>query len=271
MAGIAISAPHKYYEYLIKNVHHLRSNIKYMDPIEIWEVGDELTSEMRESLSLFPNIILKNTTEFDDRIQHWRGYQSKAAVIKFSKLNDIIISDADVVIFQDPSIIQKDNLYIETGSYLFRDYPYWVFNLPPERLSDQTNMTAISKFTSHNYYDGRRSFIKSLLPNISPFFPQEWLHLYQDSYPNYPAAESLVESGLFYINREKNNDVINTFYDLNDNWKETYECVYGDKELLWLAFIKHNKKFTLHNHYPTSNNNKLLQIYNNNPFYIQKY
>jgi hypothetical protein len=268
MAGIAIPAPQKYYEYLMQNVYNLCVNIKYTHPIEIWEVGDELTNEMRESLSLFQNIIFKNTTEFDDRIQHWRGFQAKAPVIKHSKLNDIIICDADVVIFEDPSIIQKSEPYIETGSYIFRDYAYWCFDLPSERLPDQIN---ISKFNSHNYYDKRRSFIRSIAPIFTPLFPQEWMHLYNDSYPNYPVPESLAESGVFFINREKNNDVINTFYDLNNNWKESYEYVHGDKELTWLSFIKNNKKCTLNNFYPTSYNNKLLQLYNNKPFYIQKY
>ena len=267
MAGIAIPAPHKYYEYLIQNIYNLRLNINYIDPIEIWEVGDELTNEMRESLSSFPNIIFKNTTEFDDRIQHWRGFQAKAPVIKYSKLNDIIMCDADVVIFENPSIIQKSDSYKETGSYIFRDYSYWYFDLPSERLPDQTN---ISKFNSHDYYDKRRSFVRSIASNLSPLFPQEWMHLYNDSYPNYLAPEGLAESGVFYINREKNIDVINTFYDLNDNWKESYACVYGDKELTWLSFIKNNKKFTLNNYYPTSYNNNLLQIYDDKPFYIQK-
>jgi hypothetical protein len=43
---------------LTKNIHNLRNNIGYTDPIEIWEIGDELTDEMREKLALFPNIVL---------------------------------------------------------------------------------------------------------------------------------------------------------------------------------------------------------------------
>ena len=268
MAGIAIPAPHRYYEYFIQNIYNLRLNIKYTDPIEIWEVGDELTNEMREVLSLFPNIIFKNTTEFDDRIQHWRGFQAKAPVIKYSKLNDIIICDADVTILEDPKKIQNNNSYIETGSYIFLDFPYFYFDLPSERLPDQTN---ISKFNSHDYYDKRKSFVRSIIPNLSLLFPQEWTHLYNDSYPNYPAPEGLAESGVFFINREKNNDVIDTFYDLNDNWKESYECVHGDKELTWLSFVKNNKKYTLNNCYPTPYSGNILQLYNNNPFYIQKH
>lgn len=266
-AGIAIPAPHRYYKNLIQNINILRNRIRYTDPIEIWEIGDELTPEMRQELSLFPNIILKNTLEFDDRIEHWRGFQAKAPVIKHSKLNDIIICDADVTLLDDPSIIQKNNSYIETGSYIFRDVTYYYFDLPSEKL----NQPNISKFNSHDYYDKRRSFVRSISPNKSVYFPQEWDHLYNDSYPNYLASECLAESGVFFINREKNNDVIDTFYDLNNNWQESYECVHGDKELTWLSFIKHNKNFSFNNHIASSYNNCILQLYDSKPFYIQKH
>jgi len=269
MAGIAITVPLKYIDYLFNNLNVLSQDIKYTNPIEIWEVGDELNDDIRNKLSLYPNVILKNTTEFDDRVQHWRGFQAKAAITKYSKINDIIVCDADVTLLQDPLIVQQSKEYINTGSYLFRDYSYWYFDLPQQKLPNQNTL---EKFVSHDYYDRRRNFIKTISPNISPLFPKEWSHIYDEGYPSSRVFESLVESGLFYINREKHIDVIDTFYDLNNNWEYTYQCVHGDKELLWLAFIQHNKEFSLHNKYPTSyNNTYLLQLYNNSPFYAQKF
>jgi len=44
MLGIAIPAPLRYYDYFLKNIYNLRVNIGYMDPIERWEIGDELTN-----------------------------------------------------------------------------------------------------------------------------------------------------------------------------------------------------------------------------------
>jgi hypothetical protein len=268
MAGIAIPAPAKYIDQILKNIYNLRINIRYTDPIEIWEVGEELTSEMRMVLSLFPNVTFKNTTDFDDRIEHWRGFQAKAPVIKYSKLNDIIMCDADVVLFQDPSIIQKSSGYNETGSFLFLDFPYFYYNLPSKRVKDQTS---IEKFNSHDYYDKRKSFVRSIIPKPPSFFPSEWKHLYEDSYPTSPAPEGLVESGVFYINREKHSDVIDTFYNLNFNWKETYEYTHGDKELTWLSFMVHNKNITINTSYPYPYKGKICQVYNNSPFYIQKF
>jgi hypothetical protein len=268
MSGIAIPAPSRYYDYFLKSIYNLRVNIGYMDPIEIWEIGDELTNEMRDRLALFPNIVFKNTTDYDDRIEHWRGFQAKAPVIKHSKLNDIIICDADVTLFQDPSVIQKSAAYIETGSFMFLDFPYYYFDLPREKHGDQIH---ISKFNSHTYYDKRRSFVKKICPDPPSFFPIEWKHLYDDSYPTSLAPEGLVEAGVFYVNREKHSDVIDTFYEFNCDWKESYECVHGDKEITWLSFMRHHKKVTFNNAHPVSYKGLICQIYNNYPFYIQKY
>ena len=110
----------------------------------------------------------------------------------------------------------------------------------------------------------------SLVPNKLDFFPKEWSYLYYDGYAGYPVAEALVESGVFFVNREKNNDVINTFYELNDNWKENYKYVHGDKDLVWLSFLKNNKPFSLNPEYP-QHNGSLIQTYKNKPFYSQKY
>ena len=85
------------------------------------------------------------------------------------------------------------------------------------------------------------------------------------------APEGLVESGIFYINRERHSDVIDTFYEFNCDWKESYECVHGDKEIIWLSFMRHNKKLTFNNAYPVPYEGKICQIYNSLPFYIQKF
>jgi len=209
---------------------------------------------------------IKNTLEFDDRITHWRGFQVKAPVLKFSKATDIIICDADVTIFQDPVIIQNSKAYNDIGSYMFRDFKYWSWNLPKERNPNPT-----SNFENHDHYDRRRKFVKSIAPVLTSIFPSEWAYFYNDDYPSYPAEESLVESGVFFINRDKHQDVIDTFYDLNNNHKEIYQYVHGDKELVWLSFIKNNKSFSINDTYPVSLFNSLTQLYNNTPFYIQKY
>ena len=271
LTGIAIPSPEKYKEYIVQNIFNLTINLDYKDPIEIWEVGEELSSESRSILSVFSNVVFKNTTDFDDRIEHWRGFQAKAPVLKYSKLNHIIICDADVTILKNPSIIQASEEYAKTGSYMFRDLELWKFNLSLTNFNiNNQNENYTDKFTSFYYYDIRKKFVMSLVPNKLDFFPKEWSYLYYDGYAGYPVAEALVESGVFFVNREKNNDVINTFYELNDNWKENYKYVHGDKELVWLSFLKNNKPFSLNPEYP-QHNGSLIQTYKNKPFYSQKY
>lgn len=264
MSGIAVPSPERYSNYLLQNVNILRNNLGYADPIEIWEVGEELSSETRNKLMTFDSIHFKNTTEFDDRIEHWRGFQAKAPVLKHSRLNDIIICDADVTLLQNPSIIQHDKKYLETGSYFFRDLEFWKFN-----LAYQCNNPNLDKFYDRNYYLNRRNFIKNLQPIKLDFFPNEWDHIYSDDIPLHSVAEAHVESGVFYINRNMHDNVINTFYDLNNDWKESYKYVHGDKELTWLSFIKNNKPFSINDYYPLQQD-LLIQIYKSAPFYVQK-
>jgi hypothetical protein len=51
------------------------------------------------------------------------------------------------------------------------------------------------------------------------------------------------ESGVVYFNKSIHLDVVETIYQLNDNHKETYNYVYGDKETFWLACCINNKPF----------------------------
>ena len=46
-----------------------------------------------------------------------------------------------------------------------------------------------------------------------------------------------------YINKARHKDVVETIFELNSNWQETYNYIYGDKETFWLAFVMHNIEF----------------------------
>lgn len=261
-SGVAIPVPQRYEKMTLTNIYNLRNTFNFQDPIEIWEVGEEVSQEARQLLSTFPNVQFKNTLTYDDRIEYWRGYQVKGLVTKYSSFDDYIFCDADVVFLQNPSIIQRSTDYLITGSYMFRDFPFWQFKNLQENGTD--------KWSDLGYFRGRQNFIKRLLPERSPYFFPEWKYLYDTEIPTEPVQESSAETGVVYINKREHADVVQTFYELNENWKETYQYTHGDTAAFWLSFVMNNKPFSLNPEPPMWANGSPLQPYNHVPFYVQK-
>jgi len=260
--GIAIPVPQRYEMITLKNIHMLQNKFNYKEPIEIWEVREEISPGARDFFSSMPNVTLKNTLTYDDRISHWRGYQVKGLVTKETSFDHYIFCDADVMFLQNPLVIQDSFDYKITGSYMFRDFPFWQFKNLQENGKD--------KWSSLEYYRGRQSFIKKLLPKKSPFFFSEWNYLYEDEIPTVPVQESSAETGVVYMNRKLHKDVVQTFYELNNNWEETYKYTHGDTAAFWLAFVMNNKPFAINKEPPMFFNGSPRQLYNGQDFYIQK-
>ena len=261
-SGLTIPLPEKYQEITYKNISILRNYFHYNDPIEIWEVGDELSESTRNKLSTLPNVHFKNTTTYDDRINHWRGFQVKGLVAKYTQFDDYIHCDGDVTFFQNPTVIYDSKQYKETGSFIFLDFQAWVFHNLHENGED--------KSSSLSYYLARREYIRKLLPVESPYFFDNWRYLYLDWIPDIPVQESSTETGVVYINRIMHSDVIQSIYDMNNDHEETYKYVYGDTATFWLPFVMHNKPFGLNDTYPEGYRGSPIQKYNGMPFYIQK-
>jgi hypothetical protein len=73
------------------------------------------------------------------------------------------------------------------------------------------------------------------------------------------------ESGVVCLNKSIHPDVVETIYELNDNHKETYKYVYGDKETFWLSCVINNKPFYMNEpHAENFKVNTLLPYYKSN-------
>jgi hypothetical protein len=260
--GIAIPVPQKYEDITLKNIHCLRATYGYQEQIELWEVGEEISEEARTYFSSMENIVFRNTLDYDDRIAHWRGYQVKGLVVKETSLDHFIFCDADSLFLQNPSIIQDSFEYQDTGSYMFRDFSCWQFKDLQKHGKD--------KWSDLDYFLGRKSFIQKLLPIKSPYFFSEWNYLYEDAIPTSPVLESSAETGVFYLNRMRHPDVAQRFYELNNNWQETYKYTHGDTATLWLSFVLQNKPFSINQESPLSFHGFPRQLYKGHDFYIQK-
>lgn len=260
--GFIIAVPNKYEVLCYNNLLKIRLIYKITLPIEIWQIGQEISDKYMNLYKKIDNIIFKNVCDYTDNSSHWKGFQIKAFILKHTELEEPILCDADIIFHQNPLIIYDNKNYIETGTYFFRDLAQWkFFNL------HKTN----NKFQSIDFYNKRKEFILGLLPYKTDFFPKEWEYLYNNEYPTLPVNEAYQESGVVYINKKLHPDIIDNIYNLNYNHTHTYNYILGDKETFWIACLIANKKYFINDTYGyMSSDNKLSHNYNNELFFTQK-
>jgi len=225
--GIIIPVLEKYENLLLFNIYNLRKLLGCTLPIELWQIGQELsmkTQSILEDCRVNDNLSFQNVSDYTDNPEHWKGWQIKAFVMKNTKFDEVILCDCDSIFLQNPEIIFSDQNYIRTGSYFFKD---WIKHEPFDRSTE---------------FPARKEFIKRLLPEKKLYFPEEWNWIY-DIQDTVQPMWYYQESGVVYLNKKIHQDVVETIYDLNNNYEETYKYIYGDKETFWLAFVINNKPF----------------------------
>ena len=233
--GIIIAAIEHYEHLLIYNIHKLRTKIKCNLPIELWQIDQEISDNARlclESKQDEWNLSFKNVNDYTKKSEHWRGYQIKAFILKHTQFDEVIICDCDSVFLENPEIIFDDQGYVSTGTFFFKDY------LKHKPKSDEEE-------------DARIQWFQRMMPYPSPYLPQECYYLY-GMVSNVQQYWFYQESGMVYINKKMHPKVIDTIFDLNNNHKETYKYVHGDKETFWIACLLNNVPFHMNN-YPGIN------------------
>lgn len=260
MIGLTTSIPQRYEGRALVNLYQLRVKHGFAHPIEIWEAGEEISVEARSLLEKLSGVQFRNTLEFDDRIGEWRGFQIKGPAILHSKFEHCIWCDGDAELFQNPVKLLETEAYEQTGSYIFHDFAEWTFN----SLQDIES----PKFNSVGHFRARQEFLRDLFPKRPVAFPQEWSYIYEDVLPVEPVQEAFAETAVFAFDRGRHLDVAQTFYNMNYLHPYTYKRVHGDKELLWMSFLLHEKPFGIHPEYPTWNGGKPRQTLGGEPFYV---
>ncbi len=254
MLGFVMSVPQKYEEQAIKCIQRLRNKFQLTNPVEIWETGSEISDSAREELQKLDNIIFRNVLEYTDDLAHWRGYQIKAFAAFHTSFDEFILCDADIMFCQNPLKILSNSGYKKTGTYFFRDL-MWRFK------SDKSES-----------YVKCQEWIKSLFASPPPYFAKEWLHFFDQSNSSKVRrglCKEYMEAGVMYFNRNKIDDVLEVVYKLNDNHKETYKYVHGDKDTWWIACCVKNKAYTMNKSIPIFFP-PLTHFYEFRPFFYQK-
>jgi len=262
--GIIIPILEKYEELLICNLHILRNDLKCKLPIELWQIGQEISDSMQKKLNALQDsfqLSFQDVCDYTDNPEYWKGWQIKAFILKHTKFDEVILCDCDSVFLQNPEIIFEDQNYKKTGTYFFKD---WIKHEPLDRNIE---------------IPARKEFIKKLLPEKRQYFPEEWNYIYGLPDTVQPMWY-YQESGVVYLNKLMHADVVETIYELNYNYEETYKYVYGDKETFWLACVMNNKPFFMNkihgeNYFinpnlPHYGNTSFSHVYNSNFLFSQK-
>jgi alpha-N-acetylglucosamine transferase len=110
----------------VVRIAHLPSDVITL-PIELWQIGNEISDNATRQiteLQLTHNITFKNVKDYTDDYSRWQGYQIKAFIVKYTEFDEIILCDCDVLFGINPELLFNDKNYIDTGSFLFKDYLY---------------------------------------------------------------------------------------------------------------------------------------------------
>lgn len=261
--GIIIPCPTKYELICLNSVKMLRTFLNCQLPIEIWEIGDEVSPNVREQFRAINHCTFQNVNNYcDSNPGHWQGFQVKAFALYHTKFDEVILCDADVTFSKNPEIIYDDENYIRTGAYFFKDLERWTFH----DLRHNTN----DKFCSIEFYNTRKRFIQSMIPKKTALFPEEWAYLYDDKLPTEPVKEALQESGVVYIDKKRHENSIIHIYMLNYQHNETYKYIWGDKETFWIACVIANTPFHFNAESGVMYNGRLTHFYKNEQFWRQK-
>ncbi|MGV6815926.1 MAG: hypothetical protein ACWA44_01495 [Thiotrichales bacterium] len=273
MKGIIIAVPNKYENTCLINVQKIR-NLNPSIPIEIWEVGQEITDEIRDKFKKIRHLTFKNVDQYPVDPNHWKGFQVKAFILAHTDFEDVMLCDADAIIHQDPEIVFMDKNYLDTGSYFFRDLDKWKFYGINNHFLQAINKAFRigGKFNSRDFFLKRKQWLTQLLPRKPELFPKEWDYIYSENLPSTPVKEALQESGVVFMNKSIHEESVNYIYQLNDNHKETYQHIWGDKETFWIGCLMAGNPFyfTKDPGYISKDTGRLTHDYNGAPFFSQK-
>jgi alpha 1,3-mannosyltransferase len=270
MRGIVIAVPQKYESICLINIQRLRQ-LHCSLPIEMWEIGQEISEDVRIEFSKIEGISFKNVTDYSDESKHWKGFQVKAFILKHTKFTEVLLCDADIIFYQNPEVLFNDEHYLDTGAYFFKDLDIWVF----KQLGIIYQLLQIikkNKFRSRSHFLARKRWLQSILPIKSALFPVEWDYIYNDDIPTRPVKEALQEAGVVLMDKQKHAESIHHIYRLNDAHEHTYKFIHGDKETYWMGCIMANKPFYFNESvgYLARDTGKLSHDYRGTLFFSQK-
>ena len=218
---------HKLVICLIQIIRYLGCHL----PIELFYCNNELSLN---TINIFNSNKGVKCVNLNDIVRNFNfsGYQIKPFSIYYSSFEEVVLIDADSILFKNPEEFFYDREYIDNGITFFIDQ---------QNKKIHTNDTI--KFINHN--------IDSLF-NI-----------------NYSYHHQEQCSSLVIINKRKKWLSLLGICGLNYEYKETYNHLFGDKDTFWLGCRLFNQIFSFRNNLGILTYPKKLKDYRKN--YCEKH
>lgn len=269
--GMVIPVPEKYEKLALSNVQSIRA-MGCLLPIEIWEIGEEITEESRAAFAEIENLKFQKVDDYCADAAHWKGFQVKAFILYHTSFKEVLLCDADAIIHQNPMLLFEDENYLKTGAYFFKDLEKWRFKRLNSSLEQFLQRFFYKKFRNAAFFEQRRKWLTDLLPEKRATFPEEWAYMYEAGLPKGAVKEALQESGVVLMDKEKHETSIQHIYELNRKHEETYKYVWGDKETFWIGCVMADKDYYFNpsSGYISTKTKKLTHDYKGKPFFSQK-
>jgi hypothetical protein len=193
---------HKMAICLIQIIRHLGCNL----PIEIFYGNKELGINTINIFQRHKNVNCINLNSFGSNF-NFSGYQIKPFSILFSSFEEVILLDADSIVFQNIENLFYDRKYLDTGSLFFYD--------------------------QQNKRIHKNNTIKFINTNISDSFSVNYSEMFYEQC-----------SSLLVFNKKKKWLSLLGICGLNYVYENTYKYVFGDKDTFWLGCMLFNQDFS---------------------------
>ena len=196
---------HKLVICLIQIIRYLGCNLH----IELFYGNNELTIDTFNLFNRQKNVKCININKYANNFD-FSGYQIKSFSILYSSFEDVILLDADSIVFRNLEDLFFDRDYLDNGNLFFVD--------------------------QQNKKIHKNNTIKFINSNIDSNFTINY------SKYNYEQCSSLI-----LFNKRKKWLSILGICGLNYDHKNTYKYLFGDKDTFWLGCKLFNQKFYLQN------------------------
>ena len=275
-SGIVVACSDKYAKYLIPSLRYLVDELGCSLPLEVWHAGGELSPVNIAIFNKISGVTVKNVMDFMPKpaSQYW-GWHVKPLIISLSSFDEVLLMDADLFFFKDPSLLFSHEKYIERGAFFFRDRRIF---LNPYKLSGIANSYARKAGTIESYMN-RVNYFKKLIDEPSECMPEDWRHYWNNCLPSYenPFSTEHQESGCVVIDKNRHAKGLAQIVKLNEAPKLIYEFVYGDKETYWIGMEMAKEPYFVNKHhaYTLVSGSKhvvdIVQFLDGELFYQQKF
>lgn len=206
--GIVVTTGNKYFEHVVHLIRTIRIIWNSKIPIEVFYYGsNDLARRSIDYLNRQPDVDCRDLYDiFKEEHLHLKGWQAKPFAMLASRAKNVLLLDADAVLFKHPNSFFDHQGYVKKGALFFYD-----------------------RFVIHFDRDWRGWFEAAI-----PFVRRKVL----ENHLSTKYSTHLMEAGAVVIDKTRNLHGLLMTCILNSqpHVHELYYMFHGEKETYWIGF-----------------------------------